>query len=268
MAKIANAVKNAVFTPSAADIAFANTTVQTLDGLVARRVQWEPTDYKKANEGLYALLSDCLAVFTDKFIKADTDGQKALRQDLTDKLKADGVKVQKTTPTLTMFVRYVFGSDRKRAHGYANVLKAAYKDGITAEHLPAYIVEAGGIEEVKRKMVQSSEAKAKREAYEVAKLSVELLLDFNSATPLASVPLSGVTGGYAVLLGRPTPDGMINIVGVLPEAKEDLISVLIAHMAKRKIKDDEAVVELSKEATDLMAASAEAANAPALAAQA
>ncbi len=51
MAK-ANKAANSVFTPSAADVAFTNNTVQSLDGLLARRQQWEATDYKKANEGL------------------------------------------------------------------------------------------------------------------------------------------------------------------------------------------------------------------------
>lgn len=268
MAKAANTVKNAVFTPSSSDTAFANTTVQSLDGLLARRKQWEATDYKKANDGLYALLADCLALFNDKFMKADATGQKALRADLTAKLKAGGVKVQKTTPTLTMFVRYVFGSDRKRAHGYAYVLKAAISHGVAAKDLADYIVQEGGIEEVKRKMVLSEEALAKRAILESAKVAVKSNIEVASNTPLAQVALAGVTGNYAVLLVRPTPDGMVNIVGVLPEAKDTLVEALVAQMAKRKVGDDEASAALDKETTDLLGASAEAANAPTVAKQA
>ncbi len=268
MAKAANTVKSAVFTPSAADTAFANSSVQTLDGLLARRKKWEATDYKKANEGLYALLADCLALFKDKFVDAGEDSKKALRSELTHKLKADGVKVQTTTPTLTMFVRYVFGSDRKRAHGYAYVLKAAYKEGVTAKGLSDYIVSAGGIEEVKRKMVLSEEALAKRAVLESAKVAVKSNMEVASTTPLAQVALAGVTGDYAVLLARPTPDGMVNIVGVLSEAKDTLVEALIAQMAKRKVGDDETSAALDKETTDLLGASAEAANAPTVAKQA
>ncbi len=268
MAKIANAVKNAVFIPSAANVAFANTTVQTLDGLVARRVQWEATDYKKANEGLYALLAECLALFNDKYMKADTDGKKTLRQDLTDKLKADGVKVQKTTPTLTMFVRYVFGSDRKRAHGYAYVLKAAISNDVHAKDLPAYIVSEGGIEEVKRKMVVKEETLAKRAAVEAAKVEVKKAVEIASAKPLATVPLAGLKGKYAVLLAEPTPDGMVNIVGALSDVKETLVNAMFAQMAKCKVSDDQATAALNKETSDLLSASAAVANAPVLAAQA
>ncbi len=169
---MANAIK-AVFIPSTDNLNFANTTVQLLDGLVARRKQWEGTDYKKANEGLYSLLAECLSVFTEKFVDANDSSKKTLRDDLSAKLKAGGVKVQRTTPTLTMFVRYVFGSDRKRAQGYAYVLKAEISNDIGASELRNYIVQEGGIEEVKRKMVVKEETLAKRAAVEAAKTAVK-----------------------------------------------------------------------------------------------
>ena len=246
-------VTTSEFVPSAADAAFANTTVQSLDGLLARRRQWEATDYKKANEGLYALLADCLALFNEKFMKADATGQKALRIDLTAKLKADGVKVQKTSPTLTMFVRYVFGSDRKRAQGYAYVLKAAISNEIEAKDLADYIIAEGGIEEVKRKMVLKEETIARRAAVEAAKVAVKAAAELASVTPLASVPLAGVSGTYAVLLAQPTPDGMVSIVGVLSDVKETLVETLFVQMAKKKIDDDAETASVSDEASDLMA---------------
>ena len=47
-------------TPS--NIKFANSIVQKLDVLSVKRKEWEATDYKKANEGLYAILASCLEV--------------------------------------------------------------------------------------------------------------------------------------------------------------------------------------------------------------
>ena len=266
MAKVAKAVKNAVFTPSAADVAFTNTTVQSLDGLLARRQQWEATDYKKANDGLYALLADCLELFNKQFMSADATGQKALRLDLTAKLKAGGVKVQKTSPTLTMFVRYVFGSGRKRAQGYAYVLKAAISHGIAAKDLADYIIAEGGIEEIKRKMVMKEETIARRAAVESAKVSVKAAAELASVMPLASVPLAGVSGTYAVLLAQPTPDGMVNIISVLSDVKDTLVETLFAQMAKRKVEEDAADATVINEASDLLAGTS--ANAAVLAKQA
>ena len=246
-------MSNATKTLSVANMAFANSIVQQLDVLSARRKEWEATDYKKANDGLYALLADCLAVFNEKFMKADATGQKALRIDLTSKLKAGGVKVQKTSPTLTMFVRYVFGSDRKRAQGYAYVLKAAISNGVTAKDLADYIIAEGGIEEVKRKMVMKEETIARRAAVDAAKVSVKAAAELASVTPLATVPLAGVTGDYVVLLAQPTPDGMVNIISVLSDVKDTLVETLFAQMAKKKVEDDAADATVGNEASDLMA---------------
>lgn len=256
---IAKAIK-AVFIPSADNLNFANTTVQLLDGLVARRKQWEGTDYKKANEGLYSLLAECLSVFSEKFVNADAGGKKTLRDDLSSKLKADGVKVQRTTPTLTMFVRYVFGSDRKRAHGYAYVLKAAISNDVSASELCNYIAQEGGIEEVKRKMVVKEETLAKRAAVEAAKTAVKSEIERALASPVAKIAMAGVTGEYALMLAKPMPNGSVDIVGVLPEVKQAMVNAVIAQLAKRKVVDDEARATLDKEATDLLAGSLAAAN--------
>jgi hypothetical protein len=142
---MANTAK-AVTQPTAANLAYANLLISQLDGLVSKRKQWETTDYKKANEGLYSLLASCLEVFKSKFVDADDSDKKTLRSDLTARLTAEGVRVQRNTTTLTMFVRFVFGSDRKRAHGYTYVLKAAISYDVTAANLPSWIVEQGGIE--------------------------------------------------------------------------------------------------------------------------
>jgi hypothetical protein len=176
------------------------------------------------------------------------------------------VKVQKTSPTLTMFVRYVFGSDRKRAQGYAYVLKAAISNGIAAKDLADYIIAEGGIEEVKRKMVLKEETIARRAAVESAKVAVKAAAELASVTPLASVPLAGVSGTYAVLLAKPTPDGMVNIVSVLSDVKDTLIDALFAQMAKQRVEDDAADATVVNEASDLLAGTS--ANAAVLAKQA
>ena len=150
------------FAPSAMNIAVTNSIVQSLDALSLARDNWEQTTFKKANEGLYDLLSQCQGVFETKFIKGSQDDKKTLRNELITRLSAMKIKTQKNSPTLTLFVRYVFSSDRKRAHGYSYVLNAAISHEIAAAQLPQWIVSEGGIEEIKRKMVQSDEAKARR----------------------------------------------------------------------------------------------------------
>lgn len=245
-----------MFVPSKENQAFAGSLVTQLDGLVAKRKQWEATDYKKANEGLYSLLASCLDVFNSKFVEASDDNKKTLRTDLTARLQAEGVRVQRNTTTLTMFVRFVFGSDRKRAHGYTYVLKAAISHNVAAADLPNWIAEQGGIEEVRRAMVVSEKAKQRKAELTVAQTQVQASIEQASVVPLAKVSLSGVSGSYALLLAKPEPDGMVSIVGYLSDINEAFYNACIIKMARAKAADNAQTLALSKEGTDLLANSA------------
>ena len=254
MEKASTAVK-AVFQPSKENLAFAGGLVTQLDGLVVKRKQWEATDYKKANEGLYSLLASCLDVFNSKFVNASDDDKKTLRGELKNSLTADGVRVQRNTNTLTMFVRFVFGSDRKRAHGYTYVLKAAISYDVTATSLPGWIVDQGGIEEVRKRMIVSEKALANRTALASAKAQVVANVEQASVTPLAKFNMSGVSGEYALLLAKPAPDGTVSIVGVISDINEAFYNACLLKMARVKAADNAESLALSKEGTDLLAGS-------------
>lgn len=255
MAQVITAVKKQ-FEPSAENLAFAGGLVTQLDGLVVKRKQWEATDYKKANEGLYSLLANCLDVFNSKFVNAGDDDKKTLRGELKNRLTADGVRVQRNTTTLTMFVRFVFGSDRKRAHGYTYVLKAAISYEISAASLPSWIVEQGGIEEVRKRMIVSEEAQQRKADLAVAQAQVKANIEQAVVSPLAKLPMSGVSGQYALLLAKPEPDGMLSIVGAISDINEAFYNACLLKMARVKAADNAQTLALSKESTDLLANSA------------
>ena len=247
-----------VKTVSAANMAFANTIVQQLDDLSVRRKEWEATDYKKANDGLYALLGECLGVFNERFVSGSDDDKKALRVSLIQRLQADGVRVVKTSTTLTMLARFVFNSDRKRAQGYSYVLAAAVSHDIKASEFSEWVVKQGGIEEVKRLMVKSEKSQNKHAAVIAATAVVKGSLELNALQPLAHVGLHGLTGNYAVLLVKPNVEGGADIVGSLSDVNDSLVNALILRMAKDQVAKDEADKELgtriTKEKTDLFAA--------------
>lgn len=250
-----------VETLSAANLATANTIVQQLDVLAVRRKEWEATDYKKANDGLYALLADCLGVFNERFVKADEKVQKAFRVQLRDRLTADGIRVVKTSTTLTMLARFVFNSDRKRAQGYGYVLAAAVSHGVEAASFPEWVAGQGGLEEIKRKMVKSEAAKKRLEDVKAATAEVKGELELNALQPLAHVGIEGLTGTYAVLLAKPNVNGGVDIVGALPDANDALINALIQRMAKAQVALKQAEKDLDshvrKEHGDLLAANDE-----------
>jgi hypothetical protein len=241
-----------VFVATATNVAFSNTTVATLDALRERRITWEATHYKQANEGLYGLLADCKKLFDEKFLVATDDDRKTLRLDLEAKLKADGLKVQRNTTTLTMFVRFVFGNDRKRAHAYTYVLKAAISHNITAENLAAYIVDEGGIEEIKRKMVVKEETLAKRAELAKAQEAVVADLELAKIKPLASVNLGNIKGDYAVLVAKPNVNGETDIIGVLGDVNEALFNALLKKLAKQHVEVTAEKTAMATEVRDLL----------------
>ncbi len=240
------------------NVAFANSIVQQLDDLSVRREQWEKTDYKKANDGLYALLADCLDVFNARFVNARPDDQIALRRSLMQRLQADGIRVVKTSTTLTMLARFVFNSDRKRAQGYGYVLAAAVSHKVQAADFAAWVVKQGGLEEIKRLMVKSEAAKAKQEAVAAASMAVKVKLENNAVKPLARVALDGLTGNYAVLLVKPKANGGADIVGTLSDINEALVNALIQRMAKAQVaaaaENKELREQTQRENDDLLAA--------------
>ena len=226
--------------------------VQQLDALCTKRQAWEVTDFKKANEGLYSLLSECLDIFTNKFVNASDDERKNLRTNLVEMLTVKGVRVVKSTNTLTMFVRYVFGSDRKRAHGYSYVLKAAISHDVVAADLPAWIVEQGGIEEVKRQMVQSEEAIKRNQAIADAKAAVLTDIEVAEISPLAIVQIAGLKGEYVLMLAKPGADGVATVVATLNDVAETTVNVLLTKMARVRVKEQAEQEQIAKERSDLL----------------
>lgn len=237
---------------------FTDMTVQTLDDLSAKRDAWEQGAFKKANEELYVLLAETLDVFLtcEDFVtttKTKAHGKtyaSALRSELSERLKAMGVKVQQNSSTLTMLVRFVFKSDRKRAQGYSQVLGAAIQDGIEPADLPNYISNAGGVEQIKRRMVLSAAALEKRAQIATATTGAKTEMERAELSPLASVQLVS-EGQYAVLLAKPRADGFTDIIGVLSEVEQTLVNALLVRIAKKRVASG--VIEPVGQMTDSFA---------------
>jgi hypothetical protein len=231
-----------IFAPSDKNITYANATVQQLDLLVVKRKTWESTVYKKASEGLHGLLAEAQLIYETKFQGAKSDDdRRTIRQEIALRLITDGVKVQKNSTTLTMFVRYIFGSDRKRAHGYQYVIKAAISHGVRSDQLAKFIVDSGGIEEIKRKMVVSEDALKKQTVRAKALEAVKQEAEMAETNPLASINLdiSSNKTAYSILIVKPDTAGKAKVIAVLKSAEESLILALYKRIAKSKVLQDE-----------------------------
>jgi hypothetical protein len=115
-----------------------------LNDLIQRRAAWEDGVYKQANTELYAILEQCAVIF------ADCRGDKATARSFNAVVEALGIKFNKGTSMALKVVRVVFGQQNQREFAYARVLKLWHEEGGEGQTLTNYVIEKGGIENVRR----------------------------------------------------------------------------------------------------------------------
>lgn len=115
-----------------------------LQELVAQREHWENGVYKQANAELYAILERCAGIYEQlKDEKAHARAFNALVDEL-------GVKFNNGTSLGLKIVRVVFGHERDREYAYARVLKVWFDERADAQTLTNFVIERGGVENVRR----------------------------------------------------------------------------------------------------------------------
>jgi hypothetical protein len=143
-----------------------NEALAECDLLAKKCQQYEQDFIVLGNQALYDLLAGIYAVA----LKLDkSDFKYEILSKMKDQLKSKDIRVQTNTPDLTVLVKYVVGSDRKRATNYSRILKIALEEHLDPSELANYISRRGGIGEI-------HETELKAEARELgAKFSKERL---------------------------------------------------------------------------------------------
>jgi hypothetical protein len=203
----------------------AQTIVATADRLVEQREQWQQNDYARSNARLYEILSCVLAMWQQ--VKDDKELRIETVKQMKTALITAGVRVQMNTLALTLFVRYVFRTDRNRAMNYSRTLQAALAAGVDSKDLADFIERSGGVEECKRQLSKSEAVLAKEQAIESAMTLVEEQLESSYSAPLATFKVSpdyveGLQAGYVFLMARASSKGEIRALAVVPAQSEGM----------------------------------------------
>ena len=121
--------------------------IALLDKTRVEAEAWNAGAYKTSNEQLFQQLGTCLDAL-NQLMASDVKS----RRDFTKRYNAHGFKKTAATTLATMVVRYVFrlAANSKRSASYARVLRAANERGIDGMNLSAWILENGGIEQIRR----------------------------------------------------------------------------------------------------------------------
>lgn len=215
--------------------------------LSVQREKFESEELARSNKALYAILTKVYALFN----KAIAD--KCIKETVAEMSKAldkRGVRVQKNTPTLTVFVRFVFNSDRKRAYNYASTLMAAVQKDIAPEKLAEFIESKNGVEECKKEFKKKDETKKREEAIKSTSADVVELLQTATATSRVKFPNTSVhlndAAQFAFIVARAVGNGEYDLLRVVPKTTKGMENLAVKEIAKDVIARAEAAQEEAK----------------------
>jgi hypothetical protein len=210
----------------------AEAIVDALEDLKARRENWEMHQLRASNDVLYGILGDCYAIYV-RTQNSDTFRSKFLKA-----YDAKYGKCKGGTSVATKIAWATFGKHlEQRAFTYSNVLRNVYlnlKDK-PSKTFREYVVEAGGIEEIRRTGGNTDAVKAKRDA-ELQTAISELSSNSGIAKGLhiqlpAEQQEKKAEHSFRAALIREDADGTFTIVMV--SSSEVPVNSMIAEFSKR-----------------------------------
>lgn len=229
-------------TAKAVDQVFTDTQ-QKLEQLALKRESWEFGVYRTAKIELYTLLAECYDFY--KSMEGNTDAAKAKRKALVDCCNVRGFSFRDSTHSINRIVACVFGVDRRRVSAYATAMREAIRQGIEPNALVDYLINAGGIEEVRANKTGKALASKDKAALAAKDINAEKLGTVKG-TELAQKLDAGKIGAHTVLLGTWNADGSIDVRAVVNSASV-LKSALACHYTAEKAKREKAAAEAEQQ---------------------
>jgi hypothetical protein len=131
----------------------------TLEELHAQRSAWEEGTYKRSNDELYAILEECGRIF------AELRESKARVRVFNAAIDEMEVTFNTRTSMALKIVRVVFGQQTRREYAYANVLKVWFKERDAEQTVTNFLLERGGVENVRRSAARGNKHKLTADDY-------------------------------------------------------------------------------------------------------
>lgn len=234
--------------------------VVLIEDLIAEKDAWFNNAYRTSNEQLYTLLGKCYALYQQ--LSEPGENGKRLREGLDEYIKAKGYVFSASSHTIVKIVKCVFGADRRRVSAYGIVLRSALSQKLTAEQIPEFIRNNGGVEEIR--LAKSPNSMTPKKKAEIGKQSLtEQRLGVLEHPSLKAALDAGNIDQPVVLLGTWQSDGSI-VVHTFTNSSAAVTAALASHYSSVKVAESATKVEV--EAANDAAATHEAIRAAAEAA--
>ena len=121
---------------------------QTLDELIAERMDWELNEYFQSNERLYSILTKCYSIFQS--LKGTSDEARLAKKSFNRFIKNNGLNIPDTNHLMTQVIIVVFGGKSRRTSKYSSALRVAADTKVATNELKDFFIEFGGLDEVIR----------------------------------------------------------------------------------------------------------------------
>ena len=140
--------------------------------------QYVETYVVRGTKELYALLG---AIYSYALQINESPLRDHILQRMRERLEEDHeIKTQINTPWITTVLRFILPTDRQTAYSYSKVLQVAHDENLTAQELPNYIKERGGIGKITATKEEEKSIKSIKEHKEAKAEMLRKILQANA----------------------------------------------------------------------------------------
>lgn len=187
--------------------------------ICTQRSKWQKTQFKSANDALYAMLGELYAL-TQQFTNS-TSADKIKYDWLFNACTKKGVKLSKKPSFVQLLVKYVFtdnDTDSRRISSYVRVLNAALQSSevMSAADVSVFIRKYGGVEEIRASLAKGTKTPLQRAAS-----GREIVLKGKSIATVRTEDtakhVAAAKGNIVLLVGILTAQGAVDVKHVCYE---------------------------------------------------
>ena len=195
----------------------AVSTLKTnLKKLRSNATEWHNTQFKSANDSLYAMFAELYTLYEQCKNNIDDDVETQVRKYVSEACKRKGVKFKAKKPTLqSLLVKYLFDdgitADCKRISSYVRVFTLCTTlDEVNSSNIAKWIAERGGVENIRQQQTKNSLTTKERsvEGEKCLKLAKEQSSFENDLTQTYAATK---TDEVVLLVGIQQADGSVSI---------------------------------------------------------
>ena len=140
----------------------AVSTLKTkLKKLRSNATEWHNTQFKSANDSLYAMFAELYTLYEQSKNNIDNDVETQVRKYVSEACKRKGVKFKTKKPTLqALLVKHLFDdgitADCKRISSYVRVFTLCTTlDEVNSSNIAKWIAERGGVENIRQQQTKN-----------------------------------------------------------------------------------------------------------------